>query len=435
MPKLLSRRPDLLVLGSEPAGFALALECAKLGLQVSVVRVVEPELNEGTELARQLQRDAPVLHGVEDEAGGWQRLVTSLADSGAPTIDAIAAEPSWVFNEHGELHAVAEASILGIPSSALSEQVVAAIGKAAATRAYLDRLKPVLTVGKAHHLGALVRKRMGAAIERVLLEPFVTNRFGRRADEVEVAVAVPGLNEALTRTGSLANAVLALCEGYRSRHQRFTLDGLERAVDDAAEYWQIEIVHIDREQFDLDQLTSLDAGAAVLADSSHESLRWWQALAQLPLNIAYRAESLWLMSAPLKHSNVFVAAEPNDAPSMPLSAQTVAVAPNHDRDAKHMQLVVARSAAAASPEFDEVSTRQWLSRRFGEVQFVHHRTTVAPHYTLAQVHAEARIDELSFGVELPHLVAAGAFGGSDSRAISRAISLAVPLRRQLLGIA
>lgn len=97
--------------------------------------------------------------------------------------------------------------LLGIPSSPLASDVVAAIGWRGALRAYLDRILPVLTIGKEHRLGALVRKRMGAKVLGQLVAPVVTGVYSASPDDLEVDVVAPGLNTALTRLGSLSGAV------------------------------------------------------------------------------------------------------------------------------------------------------------------------------------------------------------------------------------
>ena len=47
--------------------------------------------------------------------------------------------------------------MLGIPANPLGDDVRRIIGWSGALRAYLDRLMPILTIGRAHSLGKLVR--------------------------------------------------------------------------------------------------------------------------------------------------------------------------------------------------------------------------------------------------------------------------------------
>jgi oxygen-dependent protoporphyrinogen oxidase len=106
-----------------------------------------------------------------------------------------------------------KAGLLGIPSSPLAEDVIAAIGWRGAFRAYLDRLMPVMKVGNETNLGALVRRRMGTAVLEELVAPVTTGVYSASPDEIDVDSAAPGLNRAITRAGSLSGAVAALRGG------------------------------------------------------------------------------------------------------------------------------------------------------------------------------------------------------------------------------
>jgi oxygen-dependent protoporphyrinogen oxidase len=103
-----------------------------------------------------------------------------------------------------------KAGLLGIPSSPLATDVIAAIGWRGALRAYLDRLMPVLKIGHERNLGRLVRRRMGALVLERLVAPVSTGVYSARPHELDVAVVAPGLNAALTRQGSLSGAVAEL---------------------------------------------------------------------------------------------------------------------------------------------------------------------------------------------------------------------------------
>jgi oxygen-dependent protoporphyrinogen oxidase len=102
------------------------------------------------------------------------------------------------------------AGLLGIPSSPLATDVIAAIGWGGAFRAYLDRLMPVLKIGDERNLGRLVRRRMGAAVVDNLVAPVTTGVYSASPYDLDVAVAAPGLSRAITRTGSLSGGVADL---------------------------------------------------------------------------------------------------------------------------------------------------------------------------------------------------------------------------------
>lgn len=100
--------------------------------------------------------------------------------------------------------------VLGIPSSPLATDVHRVIDTAGSLRAYADRLLPVLKVGRYERLGPLVRRRMGDRVLDRLVAPVVRNVYGADPDDVPIDAIAPGLNKAITSTGSLSGAVLRL---------------------------------------------------------------------------------------------------------------------------------------------------------------------------------------------------------------------------------
>ncbi|WP_375401565.1 protoporphyrinogen/coproporphyrinogen oxidase [uncultured Amnibacterium sp.] len=99
------------------------------------------------------------------------------------------------------------AGLLGIPSSPLADEVRLVLGARGSARAYLDRVLPVLHVGRYRHLGPLVRARMGTAVLERLVAPVVESVYGADPDEVEIDAILPTLNAAITATGALSAAV------------------------------------------------------------------------------------------------------------------------------------------------------------------------------------------------------------------------------------
>jgi len=213
-----STRCDAVVIGrSLPALFA-ARDLAEVGLRVVIVAAA-PQLpsgsvrdpdgviaaameraaaplrpNDAAELSLLPQQIAPVLPLLRDTAGVW-------APQDQP-------------------------SMLGIPGTPLTVTSQRLLGSGAAFRAQLDRLIPVLTIGKARLLGPLVRRRLGDTTRRRVLEPLVRERYGVSSDEVDVAVAAPGLNELIARCGSLTGAVIAYAERHVARETEIaTVDG------------------------------------------------------------------------------------------------------------------------------------------------------------------------------------------------------------------
>ena len=201
---------EVWIIGGGPAELASALELAEVGLSVRVA--------EGPATDRAWGALAP--EGVPDPDGALRALLEHAAaplqpggqsdDDAAPVatknpaVLLRAASGAWAPQP--------EPSVLGIPAVPLAAESLALMGTGPAMRAYLDRVKPVLTIGKTHALGELVRSRLGkSALER-LVEPLVRERFGVGADDVDVAIAAPGLNEDLTTAGSLSGAVLNYSE-------------------------------------------------------------------------------------------------------------------------------------------------------------------------------------------------------------------------------
>lgn len=116
---------------------------------------------------------------------------------------------AWLMRD-GRAHPLPAVGVMGIPGSPLADDVRAILGTRAAVRAWADRLIPELTIGREKNLAELVRRRMGSDALDALVRPIVENVYGLRPEDAEVDAVVPGLNGALTATGSLSSAVLRL---------------------------------------------------------------------------------------------------------------------------------------------------------------------------------------------------------------------------------
>jgi len=205
--------PDVYVIGGSLSALAAALELAEVGLSVRIA-----------------PRDArdPDPAGVRDPDGAMAAFLAHVAGPiapGGPSNRRIAPRSSSpgalaVPDAKGRWAPVPSPNVFGIPAVTISTEALAILGGRGAARAYLDRVKPLLTIGKTHDLGALVRKRLGEAALDRMVQPIVRDRYGRAADEVEVAIAAPGLNETLTRAGSLSAAALAYAERHVARETR-----------------------------------------------------------------------------------------------------------------------------------------------------------------------------------------------------------------------
>lgn len=199
----------LLLSGTVPA-LAAALDLASVGIRVRIAAGVAPEV------PKSAVRD---VEGVLSEF--LLELSAPLADGGTEEVGmrptASAPEPISLRAKDGTWKPQPELSVWGIPAVPLATDCMNLVGAGTAMRAYLDRLKPVLTIGKQDNLAKLVDSRLGTRARQLLVEPIIFERTGRAASEVDVGFIAPGLNEALTRAGSLSGAALIYHERYVAR--------------------------------------------------------------------------------------------------------------------------------------------------------------------------------------------------------------------------
>ncbi len=202
-------RKHVVVVGGGIGGLVAARECAKVGMKVTLL--------EGSEalggVIRRVALDGVVVDaGAESYAtkGGHVRaLVDDLGLSGRVVTPQ--AGGAWLAGLPGGGAAPLPAGgILGIPGNPFQDDVRRIIGWSGAWRAYLDRVRPPLTIGHQLSLGRLVASRMGEKVRDRLVAPVTTGVYSASPDDVDIDVAAPGLNAALTRVGSLSGAVLAL---------------------------------------------------------------------------------------------------------------------------------------------------------------------------------------------------------------------------------
>lgn len=219
-----ARRARVAVVGGGIAGLVAALQCAKVGISVTLFEssdrlggiVASADLDDRmTDVAADGFRVAPgALAELIDELG--------LREAVVPARDA----DTWVAGPHG-VAPLPAASILGIPANPFDARARRIIGSRGAWRAYVDRLRPPLTIGAERNLGALVRTRMGSRVLERMVAPLTHGIHGVPPEQVDVDRAARGLNSALTRTGSLSGAVAQQLPGADadSRPSRATIAG------------------------------------------------------------------------------------------------------------------------------------------------------------------------------------------------------------------
>ncbi|MFT4215129.1 MAG: FAD-dependent oxidoreductase, partial [Microbacterium sp.] len=219
-PDLVARAHEtrVVVVGGGIAGLVAARECAKVGMTVTVLEAADGlggaiQTVDLDGLAVDLLAESfaphPAVVALIDELGlgglvepaatdtVWVALPAGAGAPRAAPLPSSAARPSGAES----------AALAGIPENPWAENVRRIIGWRGAWRAYLDRLRPPLTIGREQRLGALVHARMGARVRDRMVAPLTIGAFGVAPEAIDVDRAAPGLSAALTRAGSLGGAV------------------------------------------------------------------------------------------------------------------------------------------------------------------------------------------------------------------------------------
>lgn len=219
-----ARETRVVVIGGGIAGLVAAWECAKVGMAVTLVEASD-RLGGTIDFARIAGLDLEIGVTCWSTRGGAVRRLVDEVLPGAGVVRP-RDEREWIAGlPNGAAAPLPTEQVLGIPANPWDESVRAVIGWGGTWRAYLDRLRPPLTIGAQRNLGRLVRGRMGDAVHDRLVAPLTADRFGLDPDEVDVEIAAPGLSTALTRTGSLSGAVAELRVGRPTGAAVEGLDG------------------------------------------------------------------------------------------------------------------------------------------------------------------------------------------------------------------
>lgn len=281
-----ARETRVVVVGAGLSGAVAALECAKVGLQVTLigsapqVAALAVDLDgvavmADADYARPAGATPSVVDVLLDDLG--------MSDASAPLASPSDASP-WTVGIAGRAP-LPGASLLGIPANTWDPAVRRIIGWAGTWRAYLDRVRPPLTIGRERNLGALVGARMGDRVRERLVAPVTRGRWNLEPHEVDVDVAAPGLNAALTRTGSLGGAVAEALDAPSPEAWTVTRDwspafadrlaelgvevrtgvrvtGLTRS---AAHAWTVAVASVDDADADAATAGSVAADAVIIA--------------------------------------------------------------------------------------------------------------------------------------------------------------------------
>lgn len=209
----------VVVVGGGIGGLIAARECAKLGMRVTVLEASDAV---GGAIRRAELDGVVVDAGAESFATRGGHVRALLSELGvADRIVAPTPGGAWLAGIPGVGAApLPVGGILGIPANPFQDDVRRIIGWSGVWRAYLDRVRPPLTIGHQHSLGKLVASRMGAKVRDRLVAPVTTGVYSSTPDDIDVDAAAPGLNSALTRVGSLSGAVQALRDESAARTSR-----------------------------------------------------------------------------------------------------------------------------------------------------------------------------------------------------------------------
>jgi oxygen-dependent protoporphyrinogen oxidase len=199
----------VVVIGGGIGGLVAARECAKVGMQVTLLEAAD-ELGGAI---RRIELDGVVVDAGAESYATRGGLVRALVEELGLAERIVAPRPggAWLAGIPGVGAApLPVGGILGIPSNPFQDDVRRILGWSGVWRAYLDRVRPPLTIGHQLSLGKLVSSRMGPKVRDRLVAPVTTGVYSASPDDVDIDVAAPGLNAALTRVGSLSGAVQSL---------------------------------------------------------------------------------------------------------------------------------------------------------------------------------------------------------------------------------
>lgn len=229
---------DILVVGKDPAALIAALDCARLGLSVEAW-IVDLDLSTAED---EVETAEPVITpDVFSHRGG---IVAGILDELGVPYEIEKPEPG-------------QEELCGIPASPLSLFVRKKLGTAGAMRVYMDRIKPVLSIGNENNLNKLVTSRMGTKVRDQLVNPRLRELYNHTAEELTVDAVAPGLAQAMTRGGSLSTGVIEMMVSDERVVQSVVVPGGLPAIMDALtaklEYFAATVIHVAEPELEIDR--------------------------------------------------------------------------------------------------------------------------------------------------------------------------------------
>ena len=199
--------PHVAVVGGGVAGLVAARELALAGARVTVLEAA-PELG-GRVRAVELA-GAPFDMGAEAFATRGGAVVDLLGDLGlAAQVVQPTAAGAWVVGAAGPLP-LPPGGALGVPAKPLGAAARRHLGVPGAIRAAIEPLLPRLrSLSTDTTVAALVRGRAGGRVLDRLVRPIALGVYSTDPSDLRLA-AVPGLQAAIARTGSLVRAAREL---------------------------------------------------------------------------------------------------------------------------------------------------------------------------------------------------------------------------------
>ncbi len=199
-----------IVVGGGISGLEAARRCAERG---DAVTLIESSAAVGGKLVTHLVDGLRLDAGAESllaRRPEGRQLIDAADRSGDLVHPATSGAGVWVDG----LHPLPRQQLLGVPTDASDPDLPALLGADGMERL---RNEPQLTLGTepSHDMtvAELVGRQLGTVVVDRLVEPLLGGVYAGRADQISVDAALPGLLEAVQRTGSVMAAAASMRAG------------------------------------------------------------------------------------------------------------------------------------------------------------------------------------------------------------------------------